>query len=139
MWSTHPPRKPDPPGSTPAPERERYTVALPVRPPEDFQHHNPPIRHVNTGHLRRFILLMQFRSAIAAERHSGIRAACILYATRRIEERLGVVLFIRESNQMLPTPAAIRLYPCAVRLLAMWDTIIEDSHARSRNQAPTDE
>ncbi|MEN7530621.1 MULTISPECIES: LysR family transcriptional regulator [unclassified Cupriavidus] len=109
-------------------------MALPVRPPEDVQHPNTPIRHVNTDHLRRFVLLMQFRSAIAAERHSGIRAACILYATRRIEERLGVALFTRESTQMHPTAAAVRLYPCAIRLLSMWDTLMADT--RGQDEAP---
>jgi hypothetical protein len=123
-----------PPDAAPlrrAPQRRRLAVALPVRPPES--HHAPlPLRHINTTHLRRFVMLMQHESAIAAERHTGIRAACIHYAIRRLEDRLGTTLFLREAASMQPTAAARRLYPCAIRLLSMWDTLVAESAAASK-------
>ena len=77
-------------------------------------------------------MLMQHESAIAAERHTGIRAACIHYAIRRLEDRLGTTLFLREAASMQPTAAARRLYPCAIRLLSMWDTLVAESAAASK-------
>lgn len=112
------------PGS--APRRPRLARSLPVRPPDSL--HAPlPVRHINTTQLRRFVMLMQHESAIAAERHTGIRAACIHYAIRRLEDRLGTTLFSREAASMHPTAAARRLYPCAVRLLSMWDSLVAES------------
>jgi len=106
------------------PYRRRMSVALPVRPPGDPMAAQP-IRHVNTSHLRRFVLLMQYCSAVEAARHSGINPPCFHYAVRRLEDRLGTALFVREASSMHPTAAARRLYPCAVRLLAMWDDLVE--------------
>lgn len=110
---------------------ERRAVALPVRLPDSL--YGPlPIRHVNTIHLRRFVLMMQYQSASAVERHAGVRSACVLYAIRRIEDRLSTTLFIRDATTLYPTAAAHRLYPCAVRLLAMWDALIADLQGDSR-------
>ncbi|WP_404995289.1 LysR family transcriptional regulator [Cupriavidus pauculus] len=107
------------------PRHVRQAMALPVRPPEVL-YGSLPIRHVNTCQLRRFVLMMQFRSASAAERHSGIKAAGILYAVRCIEDRLSTTLFERNGTTMRPTAAAHRLYPCAIRLLEMWDELIAE-------------
>ncbi len=113
-----------------APRRTRLAVSLPVRPPDSV--HGPlPLRHINTIHLRRFVMLMQHESAIAAERHTGIRAACIHYAIRRLEDRFGTTLFVREASSMHPTAAAHRLYPCAIRLLSMWDSLVAESPGSS--------
>jgi len=88
--------------------------------------------------------MMQFRSASAAERHSGIKAAGILYAVRCIEDRLSTTLFERNGTTMRPTAAAHRLYPCAIRLLEMWDELIAelrpppDSAPATADPAPGD-
>lgn len=116
------------PGSPP--RRPRLARSLPVRPP-DGPKAPLPVRHINTTQLRRFVILMQHESAIAAERHTGIRAACIHYAIRRLEDRLGTTLFAREAASMHPTAAARRLYPCAVQLLSMWDRIVAESTGAS--------
>lgn len=119
-----------------APRRSRQAFALPVRPPQKSLQPALPLRHINTNQLRRFVLLMHHRSAIAAERHSGIRAACILYAIRRVEERLGITLFTREATTMQPTAAAIRLYPCAIRLLLMWDSLMAEMRSPRNSATP---
>lgn len=114
--------------------RERLAVTLPVRPPQALHaphalHAPLPERHINTAHLRRFVILMHHETAVAAQRHTGVRAACIHYAIRRLEDRLGTALFEREGSSMRPTAAARRLYPCAIRLLAMWDSLVDQSTA----------
>lgn len=113
-----------PPSETP--RHTRLALSLPIRPP-DYLYGALPLRHINTTHLRRFVMLMHHESAIAAERHTGIRAACIHYAIRRLEDRLSTKLFIREASSMHPTAAAQRLYPCAIRLLSMWDSLVAES------------
>lgn len=123
MWNTASKRAERLPAEGPRPVRQ--AMALPVRPPEVL-YGSLPIRHVNTCQLRRFVLMMQFRSASAAERHSGIKAAGILYAVRCIEDRLSTKLFERNGTTMRPTAAAHRLYPCAIRLLEMWDELIAE-------------
>lgn len=129
MWDTNN-APPDSAMLRRAPQRRRLAVSLPIRPPDS--HHAPlPLRHINTTHLRRFVMMMQHESAIAAERHTGIRAACIHYAIRRLEDRLGTTLFLREPSSMQPTAAARRLYPCAIRLLWMWDSLVAESTGAS--------
>lgn len=123
MWNTASKRAERLPAEGPRPVRQ--AMALPVRPPEVL-YGSLPIRHVNTCQLRRFVLMMQFRSASAAERHSGIKAAGVLYAVRCIEDRLSTKLFERNGTTMRPTAAAHRLYPCAIRLLEMWDELIAE-------------
>ncbi|WP_258096443.1 hypothetical protein, partial [Klebsiella pneumoniae] len=58
------------------PRHGRLALALPVRAPEECRP-APPARHVSTTHLRRFVLLMQYESAVAAEHYTGVRAASI--------------------------------------------------------------
>lgn len=122
------------------PRHGRLALALPVRAPEECRP-APPARHVSTTHLRRFVLLMQYESAVAAEHYTGVRAASIRYAVQRLEERLGTALFNRSPSAMSPTAAADRLYPCAVRLLDMWDTLTGGSahdapQSQPSSQAP---
>lgn len=103
----------------------RRAIALPLRPPGEALH-CLPTRYVNTRVLRVFLLVMRYGSASNVCRASGIKPASIHYSIRRLEEVLGVVLFRRQTQRMLPTSAAHRLYPCAVRLVSMWDSLIHD-------------
>jgi hypothetical protein len=67
-----------------------------------------------------------------------------LYAVRCIEDRLSTTLFERNGTTMRPTAAAHRLYPCAIRLLEMWDELIAelrpppDSAPATADPAPGD-
>lgn len=108
----------------------RLAIALPVRSPEESRA-APLTRHVSTTHLRRFVMLMQYESAVVAERHTGVKAASIHYAVHRLEDRLGTVLFTRSASSIVPTAAAERLFPCAIRLLSMWDRLVEQYAAQS--------
>ncbi|GJG97281.1 LysR family transcriptional regulator [Cupriavidus pauculus] len=117
------------PESAPQSETPRHTrlaLAIHIRPP-DYLYGALPLRHINTSRLRRFVMLMHHESAIVAGRHTGIRAACIHYAVRRLEDRLSTQLFVREASSMHRTAAAQRLYPCAIRLLSMWDNLVAES------------
>lgn len=112
----------------------RNATSLPVRAPGEAR--LPwSTRHVNTRNLRIFLLVMHWGAAGPASRTSGIKPAAILYAIRRLEEALGVNLFRRRPPEMVPTCAAQRLYPCALRFLAMWDDVMADVHHNALGQA----
>ena len=60
--------------------------------------------------LRVFFAIWDLRSLTAAGDRLGLTQPAISHALRRLRERFGDPLFVRVSNRMLPTDAAVRLH-----------------------------
>lgn len=60
--------------------------------------------------LRVFCTIWDLRSLTAAGDRLGLTQPAISHALRRLRERVGDPLFVRSTNRMLPTDAAIRLH-----------------------------
>lgn len=60
--------------------------------------------------LRVFCAIWDLRSLTAAGDRLGLTQPAISHALRRLRDRVGDPLFVRSTNRMLPTDAAIRLH-----------------------------
>ena len=69
-----------------------------------------PNEHLDLNLLRVFFAIWDLRSLTAAGDRLGLTQPAISHALRRLRERFGDPLFIRASNRMLPTDAAVRLH-----------------------------
>lgn len=76
--------------------------------------------------LRVFLAIWDLRSLTAAGDRLGLTQPAVSHALRRLRERLNDPLFVRASNLMLPTEAAVRLHEPLDRAFSIINQAIQE-------------
>ncbi|CAE6768698.1 HTH-type transcriptional regulator PgrR [Paraburkholderia domus] len=80
-----------------------------------------------------FILVMRNGSVTAAENATGVPKATLNRHLARLEESLGVQLFVRSARKSVPTEAARDFYKNCVRLIDDMEVGLEEARASVRD------
>jgi DNA-binding transcriptional LysR family regulator len=87
---------------------------------------------VDLRHLRFVIAAGRYGSLRRAAEALRVRQSTISRALRALEERLGIVLFVRSSGGARPTPAGLELIEAADRLVGDFDMLVSKARALGR-------
>lgn len=76
--------------------------------------------------LRTFVAIIELGSFAEASRLVGRTPSAVSLQVRRLEERVGAVLFQREGRRMIPNPEGERLFTTARQILQLNDSIVDE-------------
>ncbi|QUN32138.1 LysR family transcriptional regulator (plasmid) [Cupriavidus sp. KK10] len=85
--------------------------------------------------LHALVLFVEHGDIISAAKAANLQPSRIRYQLRLLEDNLCAPLIKKYQGKCLPTPLGREIYGKAVRTLAMWGAILEDS--RRGNSTPT--
>ncbi|MBO1077176.1 LysR family transcriptional regulator [Roseomonas marmotae] len=95
------------------------------------------IRAPSLRSLDLFVILMRTRSISETARHIGITQPAASLALKELEAQIGLPLFVRTRQRLVPTPQATALLPQVDRLIGQADVVQQQIVALQEAAAPT--